>query len=143
MNCKEVQELLPAYEGMVLTAPETAEVKNHLATCKSCQREFDLLSATWAMLEVLEPIQPSADFRARFWEKVRQEEEKKSWLPVPRLVPVLAGFLGVWVVGVGIGATLFVRSHAAAMRSQSMIEGRSWNEGMSLGQAYLRRTETL
>jgi hypothetical protein len=135
MNCKDIQELLPAYEGQVLTAPETAEVKGHLAACKLCQKELGLLSAAWAMLGVLEPIQPSAEFRPQFWEKVRREEERRhAWFAFPRLVPTMASFLGIWVAGVGLGAFLFMHSKLAL----PMVKPTGWSEA-SLTDAYVKR----
>ena len=140
MNCKEIQELLPAYEEKLLAAQEMDAVRNHLSGCSLCQKELQQLSAAWTLLGVLEPITPSAEFRTGFWEKVRREEEKRtSWLAFPRLVPALAGFLGVWVVGVGLGTFLFMHTKPslAVMKSSS-----GWSDA-SLVTAYLKRVERI
>ena len=140
MDCEKIRELLTAYQDGVLPANEAAEIKTHLLGCQGCQTEERLLKETWNMLNVLEPIEPSPDFRARFWERVREEERKTSWLSFPRLVPVMAGVLGVWVVGVGLGSYLFFRSPRSQMASTTSIQQKGFfDDASSLGKAYLKR----
>lgn len=137
MNCKEIQDLLPGYGESALSDAQSKEVHSHLATCASCQKEDRLLSASWEMFGTLEKIEPSPDFRARFWEKVRQEETKKSWFTFPTLVPAFAGFLGVWVLGVGIGAMLFLQTHLIPSTTPQWLATGSF----SLGDVYLKRAK--
>ena len=121
MNCDHICEKLTAFLDGALTPSEAADVSAHLRVCTACHDEKLVLSKTWDMLAVLEPIEPSPDFRVRFWERVRQEEERKrSWLWWPRLVPTLAGALGLWVVGVGLGSSLFMRYHAPMVPSPAL-----------------------
>jgi hypothetical protein len=135
VNCKEVQELLPAYDEKALTGQETVAVKGHLAGCMLCQKECERFSAAWTMLGVLEPIVPSPAFRANFWARVRQEEEKPAgWFAFPRFIPVMAGFVGIWVAGVGLGAFIFMHSNSAI----PMIRPSAWT-GPSLTDAYFKR----
>ena len=81
MNCNETAKLLSAHQDGSLTSGEETEMRAHLAVCATCQKEERLLSELWTTLKVLEPIEPSPNFRARFWQKVREEEDiQESWL---------------------------------------------------------------
>lgn len=115
MNCASVRELLPAFHDEELTLTEMEGIRSHLAGCSSCQRESNLLTKTWDMLGSLEPIQPSPNFRARFWEKVRQEEARREnlwgWLKWPRLVPAAAGLMAIWFLGITSGLAVFGNRH--------------------------------
>lgn len=111
MNCKQVQEFLPAYMDAALEPEAAAGVRTHLSACTACRQEEKLLSLTWDALGALPAIEPSPNFRARFWERVRREELKtKSWWSVftpKQLVPVAAGFMVIWTVGMAGGLVLF------------------------------------
>jgi hypothetical protein len=133
MDCKHIQDLLPAFEEKLLAAHDMAAVQAHLSGCVQCQKELVQLSAAWNLLEVLEPVTPSPEFRVRFWEKARQEE-KASWLAFPRLIPAMAGFLGIWVAGVGLGAFFFMHSKPTTAMTRPAV----WSEA-SLTDAYMRR----
>jgi len=118
MNCKNVVQALPDYLSHTLGETETVGVRAHLDLCPECREESRLLSASWDMLGLLEPVQPSADFRSRFWEKVRQEENtvlgRTGFFARFPLAPALAGFLVLWILGVAGGARLFDRRHETA-----------------------------
>ncbi|MBK8871791.1 MAG: zf-HC2 domain-containing protein [Elusimicrobia bacterium] len=111
MNCREVQELLPAFIDAALEPEATIGVRTHLNACHICRQEESLLSSTWSALGALPSIQPSPEFRARFWERVRREEdESNKWWAVflpKQLIPVAAGFLVIWTLGVAGGLFLF------------------------------------
>lgn len=81
MKCKDVQKLLSAYQDGRLTRDENIPLKDHLSWCPACQKEERALSDIWSMLTTLKPIEPSPDFRARFWGKVHDEEtlQKSPW----------------------------------------------------------------
>ncbi len=79
MQCKEVNQLLSAYQDSRLTEKEQEEIRSHLQTCIACQKEEQTLLDIWNMLKVLEPIEPSPDFRARFWQRVYEEEKLSPW----------------------------------------------------------------
>ncbi len=141
MQCEKVKEILPAYEGDELSQSEATEVRAHLNECRLCQREKHLLSATWEMLDVLPRIEPSPDFRTRLWEKIKNEKTKRiQWQQTPRLA-FAAGFLGLWVFGVGIGSLLFFKTgqmqkfHFASPRGERLME----TESPSVDSVYLKR----
>lgn len=118
MNCKKVVQTLPDYLSHALGETETERVRVHLDLCPECREESRLLMATWDILGLIEPVQPSADFRARFWEKVRQQENAvfggTGFFARFPFAPALAGFLLLWVLGVAGGARLFDRRHETA-----------------------------
>lgn len=73
-SCKSIQERLPAYSEDDLSAAEREAVDCHLGECEECRRELDLLIRAWDTLDLLgEELEPSALFRARVWERIRQE----------------------------------------------------------------------
>ena len=111
MECKNVVNALPAYLDLALNKGEESDIKGHLAQCPDCRNEALLLSSSWNALGVLESIQPSEDFRARFWARARREEKAREaqtgiFARFP-LAPVLAGFLVLWMLGVAGGVRFF------------------------------------
>ena len=118
MRCEKIKELLPAYHSHALKGWVIMEIQLHLRMCESCRQEEQGLSSAWNMLSVLEPIEPSPHFRERFWARVREEEEKKASRSFfPRLVPALAGFAGVWVIGLMGGILLY--SHRTPLQEMN------------------------
>ena len=77
MRCKEVNKLLSAYQDGRLTQKEREEVRGHLQTCASCQKEERLLLNIWDMMNLLDPVEPSTDFKARFWQRVRKSGHRR------------------------------------------------------------------
>lgn len=140
MDCAKIREQLVAYLDEELSPQEKAACESHLETCPLCRKEKEILECTWQLLDAIPSTEPSPVFRARFWERVRQEEQSWFWLPFPRLVPAMAGFLAVWVVGVGVGSVAFMRKSAPSQ--DSPVAG--WTlpaDASSLGAAYLMRVE--
>ena len=78
MRCKDVLKLLLAYQDGRLTQKEQEEVQGHLPTCSSCQEVGRRHLEIWDMLNMLEPVKPSSNFKAQFWQRVRQEELKEQ-----------------------------------------------------------------
>ncbi|MFH1946452.1 MAG: zf-HC2 domain-containing protein [Acidobacteriota bacterium] len=74
MRCKKVKEKLPAFLDNELDREKTSEIKQHLAKCSGCNQEFKMLARTWETLEVWKKIEPSENFEARFWQRVRERE---------------------------------------------------------------------
>ena len=132
MKCDEVANQLIAYLDQTADAAVAVEVRSHLAGCKSCALEARRLAETWDVLGILPEIQPSANFRPVFWEKVRRE--KSSWLSLPRLAPALAGFVAVWVTGVALGLYLYLQAPQSSATS-------AMGMGETVADAYLNRVE--
>lgn len=115
MNCKQTQASLSAYQDKELSPLDASAVKAHLDDCRACQDELQQISRAWEMLSSLGTIEPSPNFKARFWEKVRREEAKPGlwdWMAWPQLVPTLAGAMALWILGITGGMFLY-ENHAS------------------------------
>ncbi len=135
MASNHIADLLSAYLDGELSAAEEARVKSHLAACPACRTEEHELTVSWGLLGSLQPIEPSPAFRARFWERVKREEEAWQWFSWSRLAPVFAGFMGIWVAGVGLGMYLFIRQPAVKLGGQTWLG----SDESSLAVTYMKR----
>ena len=143
MNCEEIKKVLPAYQDGELAQSKAADVRVHLAGCPVCQKEEQLLSVSWDLLGTLKSIDPSPDFRTKLWEKIHEQKEPShlGW-QFPR-VAFAAAFLGIWVVGVGIGSLWFFntqqmqKSHFSSQRGDSLMSA----ESQSMDSVYIKRWE--
>ncbi len=104
MNCADVRSELPGYRSLKNEDPTRAAVQSHLDGCNTCRMEAERLTALWNTLGADLRLIPSTDFRTRFWERVRQEDEKESpifgWLTWKRWAAVTAGALTAWTIGI-------------------------------------------
>lgn len=78
MKCEEIQELLSLRQDIKISSENESKITEHLAVCEGCRSEDRSLSQVWALLKSWEPIQPSSDFKARFW-LILREDEKEGW----------------------------------------------------------------
>jgi predicted anti-sigma-YlaC factor YlaD len=81
--------------GAELDTP-TTDVAAHLERCVACRTEARRLRAAWALLNVVEPRQPSPQFSDRVWAQIAAEESPglgRRWggLPVRSLRWAAAG----------------------------------------------------
>ena len=76
MNCLEVKKNLSLYLENALRPIEAQVVKEHLASCPSCQQELNALQKSWELLNALEDIQPQANYISRFWTELSL---RKTW----------------------------------------------------------------
>jgi anti-sigma factor RsiW len=67
MNCQRVRESFLDYEDGRLSPAETDAVRDHLATCLECQREFAGLQEISLKLDLLPPVEPSPRLRSQFY----------------------------------------------------------------------------
>ncbi|MCF3651307.1 HEAT repeat domain-containing protein [Synoicihabitans lomoniglobus] len=67
MNCQRIQESFIDYQAGILPAHETANVREHLKTCLTCQREWADLQQTLLTLDKLPEPEPSPRLRANFY----------------------------------------------------------------------------
>ena len=110
MKCESIREDLSAYHDGELSDRAAAVVEQHLSGCQGCREELGRIAKVWDLLGTLPVVQPSKDFKARFWEKVRREEERQGlwdWISFPSWRPVLAGFAAVWILGVTSGVLVY------------------------------------
>ena len=104
MECEEVEELLPAHLEGDLKDEIAGQVQDHLKSCPRCQKEAQLLNASWEALGAHENIEPSPDFRIRVWQRIEEEKDRHwVWFPWRQWAPVAAGLLVAWTAGVSLG----------------------------------------
>lgn len=141
MSCQIIRGKIVAHLDGVLGPEETAECREHLATCLHCQKERELLERSWELLGLLPAIEISTDFRAKFWEKVRRQEQQTwSWIGLPRLVPAMTGMLGMWAAGIGLGSYFFLSRPQVPLEPRHPIkEWTQSSEPASLGTLYHKR----
>ncbi len=126
MECRDVEHLLPALHWKALDPAQSTEVLRHLKGCEACRKEDSLFSATWQMLGNLPETEPSPTFRTRFWQRVRREEKAPAgWRDFfgVRWMPVAAGLLAMWIVGVAGGVALYeARGHKETLPSAKAVD---------------------
>ena len=107
MECKKVKEKLSAFMDNELKDNERLKIDQHLADCPFCLQEAKLLAQTWSALEVWEKMEVPHNFETRFWQRVREREEKK--LSIQKLIrsivriPVPAAAAIILVTGLILG----------------------------------------
>lgn len=82
-------------DGLLGEQAEQA-LEAHLQGCASCRQEWTDLEVSWRLLGQLPELEPGPLFRARVWEKIRQQPQASPaiWNWKGWLVPALAlGFL--------------------------------------------------
>jgi anti-sigma factor RsiW len=103
MNCEKLrQELMEA----VLSGPGSvsAEMREHLASCKACAGELASLQQTMTLLDEWQVPEPSPYFNTRLRARIREEAllpAERSWLAWFRR-PVAAAAAAL-LIGLGIG----------------------------------------
>lgn len=79
MKCSQAQEWMSEKLDQVLDASRTARLDGHLQSCPTCRKEWDDLRQSWELLGALPELEPSPLFRARVWEKIRQQPVPAGW----------------------------------------------------------------
>ena len=97
MNCHKIKTLLVPFLEGDLSRKVREDIAVHLKTCASCQREKDLLSKTWQMLDDYTVPKLKDDFTTSLMRKIHSEQAEiinvRYRFPrfsFQRLVPVLA-----------------------------------------------------
>ncbi len=81
MTCKEIDNLLPAYEEDLLPPEEKEGVEAHLAACERCRRSLADLRRAQELVRGLDEVEPPPFFEERIMSRVRQEAgEKRGFL---------------------------------------------------------------
>lgn len=68
MNCQRIQEHFLDYQAGALDAARSAEVRAHLATCLTCQKEWSALQEISTKLDRLPSEAPGPRLREQFYE---------------------------------------------------------------------------
>ena len=75
MNCRRLNKLLSLYHDDMLTVDQRQAIRNHLRTCKACQKKEKSFRRSWELLGELKSIDPDPDYISRFWEKLTKHSE--------------------------------------------------------------------
>lgn len=67
MNCQRVQDNFIDYQDGSLPAEESAQLRTHLASCPTCQREWAALQEMTRKLDALPEAEPSPRLRENFY----------------------------------------------------------------------------
>ncbi|MDP2807371.1 MAG: zf-HC2 domain-containing protein, partial [bacterium] len=65
MNCIELKHKLPDYIDQLLEKREVKPIKDHLKTCRACQREYRLYAMAVASVAGLPLLSPSPEFNSK------------------------------------------------------------------------------
>ena len=77
MNCHEVNEI--AYFDQDLPEDSRLKIGDHLAACEKCALKVARLKKTEALLGAWKSVEPSPDFKKKFWSKVKENQQTLSW----------------------------------------------------------------
>ena len=80
MTCKEIDNLLPAYEEDILPPGEKESVEAHLAACERCRQSLADLRHAQELVRGLDEVEPPPFFEERIMSRVRQEAGEKRGL---------------------------------------------------------------
>lgn len=85
MNCQRIQEQFLDYQGGLLPAPEADEIREHLKTCLTCQREWAALQEITLKLDRVPPVAPSPRLRTQFYAMLethrRESASRNPFIP--------------------------------------------------------------
>jgi len=77
-NCKDINNLLPAYLDDALSTSEKERVEEHLAVCSRCRQDVADLSKAVSLLHHLEEVEPPPFFEQRIMAAIREKSRKKQ-----------------------------------------------------------------
>ncbi len=111
MECKEAEDLLPAYALNALTSEEVSQVEAHLATCLRCSALLqEHLQVVADLALAVEPVQPSPRLKARLMKQVdrtaRRPESPRRLVPSLPTVALAGASLAVLLVAGVLAFTL-------------------------------------
>lgn len=117
-SCKRIRKFLPDFIEGEAGEGLKREIEGHLKGCPMCQKEKDLLAQTWLCLEKWPAVEPSPDFKQKFWQRVENLEHQKRriFIPAPKL-----GWGGKWRLA-PVLASIFILIFAGSIFIKTRIE---------------------
>ena len=82
MNCSRVQDSFIDYQDGSLPADESAQLRAHLASCPTCQREWAALQEMTSKLDALPAAEPSPRLRENFYAML-ETHQREADAPSP------------------------------------------------------------
>jgi hypothetical protein len=99
MECEKVRDRFSSLWEKELTPSEERGMKDHLSSCRECQREFEQFEKTMRWLHSVEEVEVPDEFAFGLYKKMEErkamtsaERSRKRWLsfPLPLKLPVQA-----------------------------------------------------
>lgn len=119
MACQKVEELLVDYIEGALSSEEEQEVRDHIETCSSCQKELEQQQEILRLLDIeVEKVEVPHDLMMQVQEKIDQQPHKSRWKPF---------VLRFGIVAVVLSMLLFSTDLTTGMMSQIQ---QWWNSTM-------------
>ena len=78
MECKQIQDLLPAFLEGALSSFEKRLVDEHLATCKRCTAALEDQKKSTLLVQGLDEVEPPPWFTQKVMSRVREEAGRKK-----------------------------------------------------------------
>jgi hypothetical protein len=77
-ECKQIQEMLPAFSEGMLSPDEKGLLLEHLAKCRHCSAALEELKKTVQLVQGLDEVEPPPWFTLEIMSRVREEAEQKK-----------------------------------------------------------------
>jgi len=93
MDCREAQRRLEELPETLDRQGLPEDIREHLTHCQICSAAWRELDASWELLDLLEPIEPTPRLRKGLFRKIKaleQEEKGRLGKWVLRLAPAFA-----------------------------------------------------
>jgi hypothetical protein len=138
MTCQNIKELFPEFLTGELDKESQERVQGHLASCDSCRKELEDLSAIWTKLGVITEEQPSSDMRTRFYTMLEAYKQGMAQEKQPSRIKAFFGdvFYSVWpkrpayqfsmalvFLIVGVAAGIFLSSSRQNGAQLALLQG--------------------
>jgi hypothetical protein len=126
MNCptkrNEDAEILLDYCAQTLSPVQKAEFEIHLKQCADCSRIVDAQNEVWGSLDAWTPPPVSANFDARLYARIAQEQVAPAWQTWLRRVFQPPVPYSLWKSAVPLGAACAVLALGLALRTPDAMD---------------------
>jgi len=75
MNCRDIENNLPAYLENLLSQEEKRKVREHLISCRRCSKTLEDLNQVEALLQDLDEVAPPPWLKQKIMARVREEAQ--------------------------------------------------------------------
>jgi hypothetical protein len=117
MHGKEGAEVLIGYCARRLAPAVAAEFEKHLEACSDCRRAVNAQREVWESMDGWAPMAVSADFDARLYARIAQEEAAPAWRKTLRRFFTPAVPIASWKPAVSLVAACAVLVFSFVIRT--------------------------
>ena len=126
MNCptkrNEDAEILLDYCARTLPLEQRAEFELHLKQCADCSRLVEAQKEVWGAMEAWSAPQVSADFDARLYARIAQEQSAPAWQLWLRRIFQPPVPISMWKSAVPLAAACAVLAAGLALRMPDAVD---------------------